>query len=1597
MDTDEDEFFEALEEIPSGSEEGEDERSKRRLPSQQQQQQPPPPPPQQQQQQPLPLSQQLRPQQQAQQPQQQRQEANKAFGEGGGGGGVDCIQGTGHDGLGYHQRGAVGGSWEWGSCKDGQKENRVGYGNTGFRDGKEVKVEARSMVVSGSRDGSRGRMAEENNSRGSSGGRNERQSSRNNGSKTWDRVGEDCTWSAEMKRGGDYSMGYGGARMNGVTATTTVTTRTRLSKSMAAELESEAGVVGIERVDSVSRMGGGGDVSSGVDKSRAVSQGKVRERSLTPSAAQRGGSSFSEMDLSVWKDLPGTVKERRERFWQSLKGRNGKLGSSIAAQSQRSRSVSVPKSNNYVHDLRPIRENGIGMGSVEQGGEEEAVPSRARSGLGGGGNEGGVGRTRALGRSRLRPTSASSSSLSPPVADRLTALRKDGVGGFEPAQRGAEEERSSISRIASFAAKPSRPLQSWVSSTANWVRWRGGSGVSQSLDTGDGRAGWEGWERVVYGGVGDEGMRSFSARKERPRPDWLADSPEQTAKGARSGPLWEPARTSRWDAFGERERQRGGGGGGGCPDEGAKEAGSRSSSGCAPRSLSRENVDNGRREEKRRDSTSIFTTPANRSSGRGSTGEGVGGGEVVRGTRRSSSRQRQREEEEEEGETEEEVLTSGRHKRSKSDPSLIGSPGAEQEAEVGRQSYSREGGKEGSSSGRAGAGEVRAEWRPAERLGCSSSSGSDGVFVEGGREGGKNGVGDGRGGGGEADSMLRVHDFKSGKEIEVEMIYRIRDLDTGKEFILGEDLCANPRGAGKEGNRVHEVVHEVGKGGKLGKDMTLDEFQESLGIYPLTREMAIRERREGRGGGVKEEKGGDKKEGEGGGKKKGRWFRSIRVYGGGSKEKKGGKSEGGGAETGQGGNTPRSDTSSTKDYASCTEGEKAEGRKAGKRKKGEQQPSSTETREKVHHHRKTHRDLTDLKLGQELRAHDGAIWTIKFSRDGKYMASAGQDKIVKVWLILDRKPSSNTRGSGASGEGGEGERGRTCRADDECEVGNSGRLSSSSSSGSCHSLGSNGNGSRLGGGGGSAPAPPGATAGSWGGSFYIQETPHRVFKGHTGDVLDMSWSKSQFLLTSSMDNSVRLWHISVDQCLRVFPHSDFVTCVDFNPVDDKFFISGSFDDKLRIWNIPDFSVADWTDVREIVTTACYTRDGKGAIVGSHKGICRFYSITGNHLKLEDSVEVRSSRGKNARSKKITGVQHMPGDGRKVLITSNDSRLRLYDGMKLECKYKGHRNASSLAASFSANGDFLICASECSHVFVWNTVNSYVPSNLMYTSYKKDKHQSYEYFYSPNVTVAKFWPLRMNVNGQTSSNSAAGGHSKSSAPSFNSSIRQSSSQKSTSGKSIHEDRIDSRRQGSSSDFLNPAAREADDKCAGKGLENGGGGFEEEQDDVPNGGRNRDSMSRPGHPPRPTSSSSRGSKGSATWRGSSKKSETGGTGADGGGVHTPSPGPGTPLGSEAGGSDPASPTGAGARVDDNDVPGVAHSNSRALLDLEPSPERPGPWAKPRENDTDFGKSVAWAQAAGENAFAAASAMGMVIVTGNYAGEIRTFLNFGAPVKA
>lgn len=125
---------------------------------------------------------------------------------------------------------------------------------------------------------------------------------------------------------------------------------------------------------------------------------------------------------------------------------------------------------------------------------------------------------------------------------------------------------------------------------------------------------------------------------------------------------------------------------------------------------------------------------------------------------------------------------------------------------------------------------------------------------------------------------------------------------------------------------------------------------------------------------------------------------------------------------------------------------------------------------------------------------------MKFSKHGKYVATAGQDGVIRVWeVILQRgKPHANP----------------TDHSTDQ------------QTNGQQHQNG------------GPIEGQPQDTSTLYEGYCsdcpVLSSKPYRVYQGHKQDVLELCWSKSQFVLSASMDKTVKLWHISMDECLRTF-------------------------------------------------------------------------------------------------------------------------------------------------------------------------------------------------------------------------------------------------------------------------------------------------------------------------------------------------------------------------------------------------------------------------------------------------------------------------------
>ncbi|KAK8692797.1 hypothetical protein V6N13_070404 [Hibiscus sabdariffa] len=385
-------------------------------------------------------------------------------------------------------------------------------------------------------------------------------------------------------------------------------------------------------------------------------------------------------------------------------------------------------------------------------------------------------------------------------------------------------------------------------------------------------------------------------------------------------------------------------------------------------------------------------------------------------------------------------------------------------------------------------------------------------------------------------------------------------------------------------------------------------------------------------------------------------------------------------------------------------------------------------RVRVHSCSKHSKELSSLYCGQEFVAHEGSISTMKFSFDGRFLATAGEDCIVRIWKIvedenLDKFDIQDLDSSCLYFRMNHLSQLTPLNVDKE-HMDKIKRLGRSSDS-TCVIF------------------PPKI--------FRISEKPVHEFQGHSGEILALSWSKKGFLLSSSVDKTVRLWQVGFDRCLRVFSHNNYVTSVAFNPMDDNYFISGSIDGKVRIWEVLRCRVIDYTDVRDIVTAVCYRPDGKGGFVGSVTGNCRFYDIIGNRLQIDEPIYLQSK--KKLPGKKITGFEFSPSDPSKVIITSADSLVRVLSGRDVVCKLKapGFRIASSqISATFSQDGKQIISASEDSNVYIWNYTDP--EKNCL-----KAKNVSFrESFLSHNASVAIPWSGIETIPGTLASPKPSGG-------------------------------------------------------------------------------------------------------------------------------------------------------------------------------------------------------------------------------------------------
>lgn len=190
--------------------------------------------------------------------------------------------------------------------------------------------------------------------------------------------------------------------------------------------------------------------------------------------------------------------------------------------------------------------------------------------------------------------------------------------------------------------------------------------------------------------------------------------------------------------------------------------------------------------------------------------------------------------------------------------------------------------------------------------------------------------------------------------------------------------------------------------------------------------------------------------------------------------------------------------------------------------------------------------------------------------------------------------------------------------------------------------------------------------------LFFDSNPTRVYTGHTGTIISISWSNSLFILSSSKDNTMKLWNIKLPNCLHTFRSNILNICLDFQPNEDQYFISGSIDGTLKLWQLPDAITIHWIQLPNMITYCKYTNDGHMCCIGLKNGDVLIYMS--QNLKYVTRIEYpeikKKKKSKKEDNEDVIGISFFHSLNHYcILISTIDNLIRCYSMKDYELLYQ----------------------------------------------------------------------------------------------------------------------------------------------------------------------------------------------------------------------------------------------------------------------------------------------------------------------------------------
>ncbi|RUT00757.1 hypothetical protein DSM106972_071660 [Dulcicalothrix desertica PCC 7102] len=323
-----------------------------------------------------------------------------------------------------------------------------------------------------------------------------------------------------------------------------------------------------------------------------------------------------------------------------------------------------------------------------------------------------------------------------------------------------------------------------------------------------------------------------------------------------------------------------------------------------------------------------------------------------------------------------------------------------------------------------------------------------------------------------------------------------------------------------------------------------------------------------------------------------------------------------------------------------------------------------------------------------LQGHDGWVWSVRFSNDEQFLASAGDEYNIRVWRLetqsVDKLLQGHTdwiRSLSFSREG------ILASASDDKTVKlwdiNTGECICTlrEHKASVRSVSFNPVGNQL------ASASDDETIIIW---DINTKTPLQILRGHSGSIRSVCFSPDGKLVASAgSDKTVRIWNLQTGECKVLTEHSHWVRSVDFS-ADGKLLLSGSEDQTVKLWDVSLCkSIKTFREHTSWVQSVRFSNDGKKFASGSADRTVKLWDIEQGCLNtIEGYTNCLFSIAFNA-------------DGNILASGYEDGTIRLWNLQTLRyTTLRGHQDWVR-SVIFSVDGKSLASTSADGTVRVWN--------------------------------------------------------------------------------------------------------------------------------------------------------------------------------------------------------------------------------------------------------------------------------------------------------